>query len=252
MFLFFLLSPEVCLDTISILGHRRKLFCIAKVYFLPRDSEVCLHIVDCAFTSGKMNGESTNCGRCRNVKVTDFLKCHFLFFYVCNTFPADRRSSQVCRKSKKTSLPRTSWWEDNLATDICLLQNWYRKASLIIGPHHLKKSPHARNSGLFETSHQDLDITDPTSDRWEHIWYKHARQHGHANNYCAIMIDIEIDSDWTVGEFLFNSIFAQLFPRGMEHNSFEEYSTLWGTFLGNFSLWASTSHSTNLHCLIFN
>ena len=135
----------MCLDTISILGHRRKLFCIAQVYFLPRDSEVCLHIVDCAFTSGKMNGESTNCGRCRNVKVTDFLKCHFLFFYVCNTFPADRRSSQVCRKSKKTSLPRTSWWEDSLATDICLLQNWYRKASLIIGPHHLKKSPHARN-----------------------------------------------------------------------------------------------------------
>ena len=104
------------------------------------------------------------------------------------------------------------------------------------GPSPFKEISSCSQPGLFETFHQDLDITDPTSDRWEHIWYKHARQHGHANNYCAIMIDIEIDFDWTVGEFLFNSIFAQLFPRGLEHNSFEEHSTLWGTFLGSFSL----------------
>ena len=70
------------------------------------------------------------------------------------------------------------------------------------GPSPFKEISSCSQPGLFETFHQDLDITDPTSDRLEHIWYKHARQHGHANNYCAIMIDIEIDFDCGVWENL--------------------------------------------------
>ena len=59
-----------------------------KCEFYQRDSEVCLHLADCAFTPGRMNGKDAQCGRCKKLfiflaKINVSRLIHNYYAYVC-------------------------------------------------------------------------------------------------------------------------------------------------------------------------
>ena len=95
--------------------------------FYPRDSEVCLHIADCAFTPGRMNGKDAQCGRWNKINLRLIpISCSYVFaclspltwerFRYCI---AHTITAQVCRESEKASFPWTSWWANIFQ---CILQ----------------------------------------------------------------------------------------------------------------------------------